>query len=206
MDLFSPISKQGPSMFLQEHVTDWDQWYVLYVINTDSEVLSGSISYDSLGLDTSEMGVYDFWDQKYLGKQKERVCVHVEPYSTKVLRLFKHKTYPTVISTDMHVSQGAVDLKCIKWDEENCMLSGCAVRGVGETGSLIVSLPNGYLPASYMNNNVARSDLHDETVIYKQIRFHRAQETFEIRFKKEKRKTSKDSVAGRMKIYGGASK
>ena len=63
---------------------------------------------------------------------------------------------------------------------------------------IVVSLPKGYIPVSYMNINVARSELHNETEIYKKIEFNCAQEPFQIRFKKEENEGTRDSDVERL--------
>jgi hypothetical protein len=49
-----------------------------------------------------------------------------------------------------------------------------------------------------MNINVARSELHNETEIYKKIEFSCSQEPFQIRFKKEEKEGTRDSDAERL--------
>jgi hypothetical protein len=63
---------------------------------------------------------------------------------------------------------------------------------------IVVSLPKGYIPVSYMKINVARSELHNETEIYKKIEFNCAQEPFQIRFKKEENEGTRDSDVERL--------
>ncbi|MBN2558966.1 MAG: alpha-galactosidase [Clostridia bacterium] len=199
LDLFEPASPEGPSLFLQRHLAGWDEWSVLYAVNTGAKTMSAHVDFHSLGVDPDgESGAYDFWDEKYLGTMKGGIDICVQPYGIRVIRLFRHRKHPFIISTDMHVSQGAVELRDVKWDEEEYVLRGTAVRNAGFEGAVVVSLPKGWLPAEYRGINVARSELHDESYIWKKIVFETDEQEFAIGFRPEDQRDDKELEAGRM--------
>ncbi|MFO7611289.1 MAG: hypothetical protein R6W99_02210 [Clostridia bacterium] len=199
LDLFEPASPDGPSLFLQKHSVGWDEWSVLFAVNTGAESMSAHVDFCMLGEEAdAELGAYDFWDEKYLGRQKGGIDICVQPYGVRVIRLFKHRRHPFIISTDMHVSQGAVELFGVEWDEDEHVLRGTAVRNAGFEGAVIVSLPEGWLPAEYRGINVARSELHDESYIWKKMMFESDEQEFMIGFRPEEARDSKEQEAGRM--------
>lgn len=66
----------------------------------------------------------------------------------RVLRLVEKQTRPFVLSTDMHLTQGGVELPEVRWDEKSLTLSGVATRAPGMRGKVLVYVPAGYAPAA----------------------------------------------------------
>lgn len=96
--------------------------------------LSGSDSYE----------VFDFWNNKYLGCMKSRLSQTLEPASCKVLAVRSSKTYPQVISTSRHITQGLMDIIQESWNSNQQLLFGTSKVVKGDTYELRIIAPEGF--------------------------------------------------------------
>ena len=63
--------------------------------------------------------------------------------------LFKARpAQPWPLSTDMHLLQGAVELKDVQYDPARKTLSGRAIRHPGAAGRVTIFIPSGYVLAT----------------------------------------------------------
>ncbi|TNJ46064.1 hypothetical protein KFZ70_09235 [Tamlana fucoidanivorans] len=109
-------------------------------------------SLDKLGLDISKQyGVFDFWKNKYLGKINEELTSTLAPASCQILALKEIKSYPQVISTSRHITQGLIDIVNESWNTLSKTLSGTSKVVKGDSYELRVILPeDGGIPKTAM--------------------------------------------------------
>ncbi len=122
----------------------WGKWDVLGVFNWSPEPLQETISRRDLELGQGDHLVFDFWAGKLLGRLGRQLKVDVAPGDVACLRIMPAPQHPAVLSTDMHITQGLVDLENVRWDGRKRELSGTAVRAPGEQGAVYVYVPEGY--------------------------------------------------------------
>ena len=126
----------------------WDAWEVLGILNWAAEPLTETVSLTDLGLEAGQdYLVWDFWRGELCGVVSDDFEVAVPPGTARCLRIMPVPEEPAVLSTDMHVTQGLVDLRDVRWDADALTLSGTAVRAPGATGAVAVYLPPGLAPA-----------------------------------------------------------
>lgn len=123
---------------------EWGEWDVLGVFNWSAEPLQETISRRDLGLGQGDYLVFDFWAGKLLGHLGRQLKIDVSPGDVACLRIMPVPERPVVLSTDMHLTQGLVDLEDVRWDGRKRELSGTAVRAPGEQGAVYVYVPEGY--------------------------------------------------------------
>ena len=76
-----------------------------------------SFHFAKVGLEGSRAYLlFDFWNQKFLGKVQEQYSVELPPHSCQVLSLRPAEGHPQLVGTDRHITMGAVELKDEKWD------------------------------------------------------------------------------------------
>ncbi len=146
IDLFR-IGEPGrdyPRLWHLHAVRPWGEWEVLGVFNWSGEALTETIRRQDLGLGTGEYLVFDFWAGRCLGPLGRQLKVEVAPGSVTCLRIMPRPDRPAVLGTDMHVTQGLVDLDRVRWDGRRLELSGAAIRAPQEQGTVFVSVPEGY--------------------------------------------------------------
>ncbi len=126
----------------------WGAWEVLGILNWAAEPLTETVRLADLGLQAGQdYLVWDFWRGELTGVVSDDFEVAVPPGTARCLRIMPVPDTPAVLSTDMHVTQGLVDLRDVRWDADALTLSGTAVRAPGASGAVAVYLPRGLAPA-----------------------------------------------------------
>ena len=135
----------------------WDEWEVLGILNWSAEPLTETVRFADLGLAPgAEYLVWDFWRGELAGRLTGDFEVTVPAGSARCLRIMRVPERPAVLATGMHVTQGLVDLRDVRWDEEAATLSGVAIRAPEESGTPAVCLPPGWAPVRAWVPSVAR--------------------------------------------------
>jgi len=76
-----------------------------------------AVRFDKLGLDRNrDYLLFDFWNQKFLGKVHGEYSADLPAHACQVLSLRPAQDHPQLIGTDRHITMGAVELKDEKWD------------------------------------------------------------------------------------------
>lgn len=144
----------------------WGKWDVVGLFNwrdTNWAYRVTTLNFVDLGLDNSkEYLIYGFWKQEFLGIQKRGVSLPLGRCSCEVIMIKEKTKYPWVLSTDMHIRQGDVELTSVHWDSKRKILSGeCNSRYLWKNkGSIIIFVPAKYIPRDF------KSTIHD--VVLKQ--------------------------------------
>ncbi len=132
--LHLPITKP----FLQWHVVALFNWGVNRNLLTGENQPEGE---KAILLDFTEMGleprvtchVFDFWAEKYLGTFTDSYTTTLEPHHEQLLALHPvtDPARPQFLSSNRHVTQGAVEIHRLLWDPATLTLSGIihAVQG-----------------------------------------------------------------------------
>ena len=79
-----------------------------------------SISWKDLGIEVPEGStcmVYDYWDDRYLGSRPEGIDIDLSRHACRVLCVVPEREHPWVVSTRRHITQGAMDLVDVSWDD-----------------------------------------------------------------------------------------
>jgi hypothetical protein len=102
-------------------------------------------SMQKMSLDPSkEYDCFEFWSNRYLGRFKGSLERTVAPASCEVLALREARSYPQVISTSRHITQGLMDVVAEHWDPDAKQLSGTSRVVAGDPYELRVVLPQGF--------------------------------------------------------------
>ncbi len=100
---------------------------------------------DQLNIEPSQLYlVYDFWEDKFLGKYGESIKLLVKLADCKILAIHPAKDHPQILSTNRHVTQGAVELKRTKWDSKKNILSGTSEIVANDNYIITVHVPQNY--------------------------------------------------------------
>ena len=119
--------------------TDWDSWDVVAIFNWSRKTKVIKFSFNELGLDMNEKYVvHEFWGKQFLGIKQYGVKFPLRSHTTKLLIIKKLLHRPFVISTDMHLTQGGVELSRVSWDQKNKILRGFAKRVKGTRGKVYI--------------------------------------------------------------------
>lgn len=136
------LENKNPRIWMVQN----DRMYIMGLFNW-KELESDTIEYDfeRLGLDPlKEYEFYDFWDNKYLGSKNKKIFETIAPASCKVFAIRPVQSYPQVISTSRHITQGLVDIVEESWNSSSKTLSGKSNVVAGDVYELRIMLPEGY--------------------------------------------------------------
>ncbi len=125
-----------------------ETWHLAAVFNWADHEDDVDFELDALGLPKSkDYLVHDFWMRQYLGTVSENVTLlNIPPRSVKLLCLREEQNVPQLLATDMHWTQGSVEILSAGWDRQNqSYLLVCKPLRQTE-GTCFIHVPENYLP------------------------------------------------------------
>jgi hypothetical protein len=184
VDLFENPHPLGYCRMLKLPVeTGWDSYIVLAVFSTDGESYSDDIEFERLGLDPqTSHRVFEFWNQEYVGTFRKHFPCRVPPTDCRLYRISRAREHPWLLSTDMHVQQGAVEVKSLEWNPESMRLTGTVSRPPGESGNLLFLMPRGYRLINHEGTLLMKEVLDMNVVIRKDIHLDEDDAPLDLRF------------------------
>lgn len=76
-----------------------------------------TLKFAAAGLDPEQSYLlFDFWNQKFLGKVRGRYSVRLKPHQCEVISLRPDEHHPQLMGTDRHITMGGVEIRAEKWD------------------------------------------------------------------------------------------
>lgn len=164
--------------------TSWGSWHVVALFNLGEKKEILTADFNKLGLRKGQKYlVYEFWNKTFLGERKDFVRVSLTPLTTKILLIKDIPTHPIVLSTDMHVTQGGVEIPTVKWDEETNTLRGICKRTKGAKGRIFIYLPVRYKPSSvYINGFPSQWNTTGAHLVELGLTFLKETVSWEVRF------------------------
>ncbi len=120
-------------------------WRVVAVFNWKDEPQKFDIDLESLGLDGEKSyTAYEFWKGEWLGLQQESMALELPMRSVKLIALWEATDRPQFVGDDRHVTQGAVELENLAWDEKTRVYS-LSVKAIGGFPfTYVVRVPEGF--------------------------------------------------------------
>ena len=184
VDLFTHVRPDDYCRVLALPVkTAWDSYLLAAVFNLDDRGYHADLSLSDLGLKTErDYRVFEFWGEEYVGTVRDRLACDVGVNSCKLFRLSQARRHPWLLSTDMHVQQGNVEVPELEWDAARMVLRGAVTRPKGEAGSLYFLMPKGYRLVNHEGHWLAKDARDMSVIIRKEVRFDRPVVKWELRF------------------------
>ena len=107
------------------------EWQVVALFNWGTEEAAVGFAFDEIGLNPeADFALYEFWTNAYQGVRKGRFDMQVPGHGVRLLAVHRAQAVPHLLSSDRHITQGAVELTRLSWDAPSKTLSG-AVKAVG---------------------------------------------------------------------------
>ncbi len=185
LDLFTSVYPDYPKVFHLAVETKWGRWHLLAIFNLNKEPLEVSLSTEEMKLEANEQyHCYDFWNEEYSGILKQKAKFFVPPTSVKLYRFSQVKKHPWLLSTDMHIQQGKVEISSLDWDENTLTLEGEAKRPKGERGNILIIAPKGYYVKKPDTKDlwIAKHAGEENLIIRKEITFSQPEVCWELQF------------------------
>ena len=107
-----------PSLYYMRVRRDFEEWFVVGVFNWDDSYNDYTVPI-SMFAGEGSWHAFDFWHQEYLGKHKDEIPVRDVPaHGCRIMALRRARNLPQLVGTNMHILQGAVDVKAVSFDED----------------------------------------------------------------------------------------
>ena len=144
LDLFE---RDIPSVWHIRATNNCEAWDVVGLFNLTGQPQSRAVSFEQLGLKTNaEQFVFEFWEEKFLGRLKGGLELVLPPESSRILSIRHVTDHPQLIGTDLHLLQGVHEIQSLNWDAKTATLSGVYRRVPGIAGKAFFYLPDGWFP------------------------------------------------------------
>jgi hypothetical protein len=109
-----------PSVFRQEVVTENERYDVVAVFNWEDEPREMTVDLPVAGPRVA----FEFWTQEFLGVVEGRLGLgEIPPHGVRVIALRQALDRPFVMGTDVHLTQGGVELSQRTWDAASAVLT-----------------------------------------------------------------------------------
>lgn len=138
--------KRESEIFLLDVRRDREKWKIVGIFNFQDEYRDFKLSFAELGLSPSlNYHIFEFWSQSYKGKfrgyYEER---NVSPHACRLFCIREVKNHPQLLSTSLHLSQGAVDLKSVSYLKDKKILKLICNHFIQENAKIFIYLPSGW--------------------------------------------------------------
>lgn len=107
------------------HLPVWDlhvsrpfgDWHVVALFNWSDEEKEISVDWRELGENSvRRFAAWEFWTETYLGELELGLCAVVPPRGVRLFALQPLANHPQFLTSDRHITQGAVELLDQKWE------------------------------------------------------------------------------------------
>lgn len=131
-------------------------WDVVALFNWSEDAASLGFELAELGLAPGEYLGYEFWTGRFCGATSDRFETLVPGRGVRLVAFHRAQAVPQFLSSDRHITQGAVDLRDVSWRENAQELTATfALVGKNRTTATF-HVPQGY---RFLNAEGADLDL-----------------------------------------------
>jgi hypothetical protein len=181
IDLFTDNT---PEMFDLKVKADWDEWHVLFLQNWNDYRKNYHIESSDLGLDSNKRYlIFRFWDQKLVGEFSGSVSLPVGERQGESFAIREQPKRPWVLGTDMHLTQGGVELEGVRFDQPSQVLSGIARRHPGAEGQVVLYVPAGYEVQSASGEFREEMTPNGAHTVFLKLRFDKETAPWTVKFR-----------------------
>ncbi|MFC1461948.1 alpha-galactosidase, partial [Verrucomicrobiota bacterium] len=130
-----------PGVLLRHVKTHFEEWKIVCLLNHGEQTAERKVDFREIGLDSHEKcHVHAFWQQKYHGLTSEEIAVILEPHACEILAIRKERDIPQVVGTDMHITQGALELENAQWNSNGILDLSLNAMG-SRDGRVLIHIP-----------------------------------------------------------------
>lgn len=145
VDLFDEIL---PRIWHLPIETEDESWDLIGIFNWKDVQDDVQLNLDLVGLDPDkDYLVHDFWMRDYLGIVSKNVTLlNMAPRTAKLLCFKEQQSIPQLLSTDLHFTQGSVEILSTGWDEHSQSYLVICQPPRQVAGTLFIHVPEDYIP------------------------------------------------------------
>lgn len=150
-----------PSAYKMKIKLPFEEYTVLGIINWSDETRDYSFSLKDITGNKNagnEYYAFSFFDEKLLGVFKSKIEVKgISAHACRVIALRKKENHPQLVSTNMHMLQGAVDIASSLWDEKKKKLDITVKHFMQRNAKLFLSVPEKWRIRKVITNSLKHS-------------------------------------------------
>ena len=173
-----PVCPTQPAKLYPQfgHLPVWDlhvarpfgDWHIIALFNWGDAEAQIGFAWNEIGEPRDRRFVgWEFWGGTYLGSLSEKMALAVPPRSVRLVALQPQMDHPQFLSSDRHVTQGAVELNDLKWNAaaQTYTLDVKAIGGFSFT--YFVRVPDGFnfKSASAPNGGQVETKMRDDGLL-----------------------------------------
>jgi len=128
--------------------TQRGSWDILGIFNWKDQQEDVNLNLETIGLQPDKSyHVHDFWMRQYLGVVSKNVTlINIAPRSAKLLCFREEQQAPQLLATDIHYTQGSVEILSEGWDDRSQSFLVICKPIRQSAGSLFFYVPESYIP------------------------------------------------------------
>jgi len=149
------LVEANPRLFALPIETPMGSWAAVGVFNFGEAPINVKFSLREIGLDDDlPHHLFEFWTEQYEGMVEKMVNIaDLKPHSVKLLAIRSESLVPSVLSTSMHFTQGAVEIKDESWDSERNQLELTVIRDARRMESVFIVFGSEWTPKKALVDN-----------------------------------------------------
>lgn len=136
-----------PEQVIVRIVRPWGSWLLVGLFNNEPRRREMGVQWHELGLESGTYHTVEFWAWGYLGRSESGAAVSVGAHGAAVLAIHAQSEEPLLLSTSLHISQGAVEITHWAYDRESKTITWVAHPGRHAVGAFMLWLPDTLWPA-----------------------------------------------------------
>ncbi len=128
--------------------TPHESWNLIGIFNWKDHQDDVHLNLDAVGLNPEkDYLVHDFWTRQYLGVVSKNVTLlNIAPRLAKLLCFREEQKVPQLLSTDMHYTQGGVEILSAGWDNRSESFLLICQPPRRAQGTFFIHVPENYIP------------------------------------------------------------
>ena len=184
LDLFEHVYPDDYCRILTLRVQKpWGNYSLAAVFNMDETSYEFKLDFARLGLEEgAHCRIYEFWTEEYCGTFAGTFFGVIPPNACRLYRVEQARRHPWLLSTDMHLQQGAAEVEELEWDETRMRLSCTVCRPCGERGSLFFLMPRKYRAIGGKGLGLLKEIKDLNVIVRLPVEFKRERMDFELFF------------------------
>ncbi len=124
--------------------TKLQRYNLVNVFNTTEEVVTETVCLDALGIDAKDLVYYEYYSGETQDVANGTITASLKPFETKIYAIREKTVHPQIISTNRHVTQGAIEIVALAWNDKARTLSFKADLVGEDLYTVSVRVPEGY--------------------------------------------------------------
>lgn len=121
---------------------DFEDWWVVAQFNWTEEEMPFELDLAGVTGEPGRWHVFDFWQRRYLGLAAGVVDGVVRPHGVRLASVRRDTARPQLVGTDIHVTQGGVEIEEMEWDQGGHILRIVVVQPAEASARLFLHVPS----------------------------------------------------------------